>query len=663
MPVDFNAQVRPALEAWIDTRPSHEGAYLRQLFEQESGYTPHARSGTGAAGLGQITRPTWEDTVAFAMRNIPAEELPGDLDYATLERSDSYDSHVTRPFANAFMTWANLKRLEDFALNGINSKRIRSGDESVAAGTLLDAVGGDPRQWAVIVGAGHKDGMGRMTLFTDDDGNFSTAPAREFYRERRRQFQDGAAEFARRADELRANGDEQGAATAEGRSRRLATSDSTGHVFGFSDRLSTAVAESANLPPLEYEAEELDDFIELRAPGHTNDNPAVQRFVQQREVLQTTQATPPAPEVAAADSRPPPGPLSQLFGSVLETMIPTAAASTAQSEETNLLNLGEQTQPGAVAPTEVRDDLAAVPTQSQEAQPGQAAGAAGAPPPTLLNGTASSATEQAIQEGLRRDGVNRREGQIISEGQADLLEARAQLRDRTINPSGLADEEFNARAGVLDQAVASRAQELQQQGLLAALAGIRTPVDLGSAAQNNANLALLESDGITAGNAGDVLRSFNAQGPTATNLAAADVNRISSLQNDQFTGANRAQGQADVLNRVIGNNPLLAEELLGPGQRVTGFDPTRGIDFNEAAALQSQTNILQRQSPTDAISQANQLTAERLAENRLGELGVVTLRSIQENLRQLSEGTFGSLAAPSNMEGLETLLNFDLANF
>lgn len=274
-------------DAWLNTLPSHEASYLSQLFEQESNNDPNARSGTGAVGRGQITSGTWRDTVQYASRNLSEDQLPEGLTFEQLSDPSSFDQMATNPFVNTYMTWANMKRLESFALegggaiDGINDKRIRSGGE--ASQSLLDAVGGDPRQWATIVGAGHKDGMGRMQLFTDDSGNFDFTPAREFYTKRREAFQQRAQQARTDADGLRATGNIEEADALAQRARALASSDSTGHVFGFADRLSTRVAADAGLDPLDYSPAEVADFIELRAPGHTLENPSVARFAAQAQ--------------------------------------------------------------------------------------------------------------------------------------------------------------------------------------------------------------------------------------------------------------------------------------------------------------------------------------------------------------------------------------------
>lgn len=613
----FQELVKPAILQWIATREPHEAAYLKQLFEQESGYTPHATSGTGAAGLGQITRGTWEDIAKYAARNIPEEELPADISYAELEAEGSYDTYVKRPFANAFMTWANIKRLEDFALQGVNNKIIRSSEKNVPARSLIEAFDGDPRKWAMVVGAGHKDGMDRMKLFTNDAGIFDVTPAREFYKQRRASFDSRAAALAQQADVQRQAGDVEAADASDKRARALSTSDSTGHVFGFGDRLATAIGTEMGLPPLEFTPEEYQDFFDLRAPGHSAKNPAAARFATALETLGTPVAT------AGSGVSAPTGTFREtaadLAGQVLTAAIPPAKAATPlaplfpSASEPGLIEGGDSGNPQAAASAQLQSVLDSPqfnrliaesnPTTQQPLSPAEQAQAQiqsvlsspefnpliagsnprvtgqltpGQQPLSPLFGDASISPEQAAEQA-------RNELQSAQENAPPV--SAAQRQALLNNPTGFANTSIEAEQAAI--AAAANAQPIQP--ITPATAQIQAL--LGSPEFNNLitspdNLVLAES------------------------LAAQQQAELSSANEPSGPPARRARGPAARAANAPAPDPLAVfDDLINQaiGNQLGNVDPAQ---FNARAAelrgaRDAQTQSLQNQAITGLQARLN----------------------------------------------------------
>lgn len=646
----FNAQVRPVLDQWIATREPHEAAYLNQLFEQESGFSPFARSGTGAAGLGQITRGTWQDIVSYAARNIPAEELPGDLTYTDLEADDSYDTHVTRPFANAFMSWANIKRLESFALDGINDKRLRLSDANEPVTDLISALDGDPRKWAMVVGAGHKDGMGRMELFTDDRGDFTTEPARKFYRERKENFQTRSRALANQADIERQSGNVAEADRLGSRARALAVSDSTGHVFGFGDRLATAVATNANLPPLEFTADEYADFVDLRAPGHTNANPAVARFATALEALdvanplsgqegdQVAGAGVPAPEVPFRNT------LTDAVGRALTAITPEVAANAdlpplpagtlAQQDEDERQSALDNESPGRVLTPEQliaspefnaligNPTPVATPQTPQEQanaladSPAFSAVIAGQQPPTQALVAATTVPGTTPVPAQTSTGVP-------ATSEADALAVFDSLIDRAIsNQLGNTNEvDFNARAGALRDARDLQAGNLRNQAATALQARFNVPVSLPNQADS---LAVLEAGGPQGDQVGQVLRSFNTP-INAPQISGADINSIASfINNDGFGGFQRAAG-----NQVLGGlSDTQAAALSGVPL------PFQDFGINDNALRNAQLQARAKQAEAQQFRELSGIETNRIGLAEQTEINRLILEGITRGVQQ-----------------------------
>lgn len=279
-------------QRWLATRAPHESAHLNELIRAESNWQHDAESGTGARGVSQFIRGTWQDTVKFARKNIPQSELPPGLNYDALE---SYETMWSRPLASTFMAWANAKRIEATALRSVNRKRVRAGLPN--ATDLMDAFGNDPRKWSTVVAVGHKDGASRTGWFIGEDGSFDTTEARKNYRERYDRFQSEADQFTKEARAAEAKGDSRTANSLFKKARARRNNDSTGHVFGYADRISGVVSNSLGLEPLEYSPEEINDFLALSVPTHTDNNPSRRGFINRIEtgVGLLAQETPAAP--------------------------------------------------------------------------------------------------------------------------------------------------------------------------------------------------------------------------------------------------------------------------------------------------------------------------------------------------------------------------------
>lgn len=244
---------------WIGTLPANDAAFLRQLITQESGGRHDVTSSAGAAGLGQIIPERWADISTWLKRgNIPVDQWPPGV---TPDNIDSFSTMSKRPLANTFMTYANMQMNREQALKYYNDKR----PVGQKYGTLLDAVDGDPRKEAMVLAFGHKDGPARMKLLVGNGGQFDFEPALQFYEGRNARHQE-------KIDAALAKGN-------IGLVERLGRQDSHGHVFGYADRLGTAVGAGNNLPPLDINTDIVQRMANVRQSTHTADNPAVRGFI------------------------------------------------------------------------------------------------------------------------------------------------------------------------------------------------------------------------------------------------------------------------------------------------------------------------------------------------------------------------------------------------
>ena len=279
MPVYASPEARTAAinnaRAYVASLPPFESIYLNELVQSESGWSPDAESGTGARGLGQFTKGTWNDTVKWIRDNPGRIDLPAGL---TADQLADYDNTWDRPLANAVLSYANIQRLEDQVLPEINRGRLRAGQPD--ASSLLEAVGGDVRRWATVVATGHKDGGSRQRLWFNDQGTFDPDRAIAFYQPRAEQARAEADSLTSQAQAAEAAGNQGAADRLFRNARALRNSDANGHVFGYADRLSGAVGDFAGLPPLEFTREQTQQMSDLRIPGATDDNPSVVRFTE-----------------------------------------------------------------------------------------------------------------------------------------------------------------------------------------------------------------------------------------------------------------------------------------------------------------------------------------------------------------------------------------------
>lgn len=258
---------------YVSQLPGHYSAYMNILIEQESRWNPDANSGTGAAGIGQFTRATWNDTIKHLRANPDAVPIPQGM---TIDQIADYDTAKHLPLAGTIITLGNVRRLEASALKTVNAGRAKSGQDD--AGSLIEAFGNDPRQWATLMSVGHKDGASRMKLFVDDTGRYNPTEAIDFYRPRHQAAQQEAANIRAQAQAAESSGAAGQAAKLYKQARDIANSDANGHVFGHADRIATEVGKAFNQGPLPHTQEQTQAMYDLRIPTHTDANPTVSGF-------------------------------------------------------------------------------------------------------------------------------------------------------------------------------------------------------------------------------------------------------------------------------------------------------------------------------------------------------------------------------------------------
>lgn len=270
-----NAQARSAAiqnaRNYVSLLPAHYATYVDELIDSESNWDPDVSSGTGAEGLGQFIRGTWDDTIKWMEKNPNAVPLPRGMSIDTIRDYDA-NQHLALP--GVVLTVANAARLEDVALREANRGRTRAG--LPPANTLIDAVGNDPRAWASLIAVGHKDGQGRIPLFINDNGQYDPSEAITFYQEKKANAQREAGEIRARAATLESNGDQAAADKLYAEASRVSNSDANGLVFGYADNLASKVGERFDLGPLPYTRQQAEGMYQLKLDSHSDNN----RFVR-----------------------------------------------------------------------------------------------------------------------------------------------------------------------------------------------------------------------------------------------------------------------------------------------------------------------------------------------------------------------------------------------
>jgi len=655
------------VQRWIATLPPHEGAYLTELISAESGWEPEAESGTGARGLTQFIKGTWNDTIKFLQSNPDAVDLPAGL---TPEKLADYESQWGRPLASSVMALANTKRIEQAALHDVNRARLRNGAEDVTS--LLDAVDNDPRKWATVVATGHKDGQSRAPLWFDETGQFSPEAAIAFYKEQNTTAQGESSSLRDRAQALLADGNEGAADALFQQARQTGNSDANGHVFGYADRISNAVAGATGNAPLEYTRDQVQEMYDLRIPGSQDTNPNVVGFRGRLDTGQSLVEAEPAgtaidgpspaagqaPAVEAATFQP------QTRGEELGANVRALPGQFIEGARAGLSQLGDSIGNvvgggldrageflSGINETAERDlaQARADVARTGAEQVGQRGGfddfVRGIRGDTaegeIARLTALATDQQAVADGLNReiaglppvsgeqvtldDVVNGLNQPAIPTGLPPSLEqALASIGQPApaapdADPLGVGDfagatfrdsqgeQNFDRRAANLNaQADALQAQDDERSALLAALA-VSPDVSL---PQNTGALDTLMSGGVGQRGLGSDL-DFQPSNFNTTPIgdvaqpSARQVNGVLNVLEDIGSPEGQAAARQRVLQNLMERDP--AEALNLTGLRDVGLDPFRPLDQNLDIAEQLQTNQLRSEGVNQGLNIFDQI--------------------------------------------------------